>query len=128
MRVKVAVAKVPAGDWRSELKAWAEACVNGYLDSMRVHDVIFYSSRPGNRDGLVKNIVVDHLAALIEAGAQAGAWKIGDPRVSAVFLFNGLHGVVDAAQLKKSAVRRNTALSEVNRLFLAALGLTANDN
>jgi hypothetical protein len=58
------------------------------------------------RDGLVDNIVIDHLAALLEAGVNAKAWSLDDAHFTAVFLFSGLHAVVDDAYINEKRVNR----------------------
>ncbi len=43
------------------------------------------------------NAVVDQLAALLEAGTDAGAFSLADPKLTAIMMFNALHGAADAA-------------------------------
>jgi AcrR family transcriptional regulator len=122
-RIKTEVAGQPASDWRGKLEIWAKACVAGYLDSIQLHDILFYSSRPRTRKGLVDNIVIDHLAALLKAGLDAGAWSIDDPHFTAVFLFSGLHAVVDHAYSKEKRVNRTRLSQRLQRLCSRAVGL-----
>ena len=122
-KIKSAVAEKPEDDWQGKLAAWARAGVAGYLDSMRLHDILFYGSRPPTREGLVDNIVIDHLFELLQAGARAGAWSIDDPRFSAVFLFSGLHAVVDDAHTKEKRVNRNRLAKRLERVCFRAVGL-----
>jgi AcrR family transcriptional regulator len=120
--IKTAVAAKPAEDWKGKLETWAAACVGGYLDSIRLHDILFYGSRPHTREGMVDNIVVDHLADLLQAGIDCGAWSIEDPRLTAVFLFSGLHGVVDDAYSKEKRVNRIRLTERLQRLCSRAVG------
>jgi AcrR family transcriptional regulator len=115
-KIKAAVAKQPADNWTGKLETWANACMAGYLDSIRLHDILFYGSRPRKREGLIDNIVIDHLAALLEAGMDAKAWSLDDPHVTAVFLFNGLHAVVDDAYIKEKRVNRTRLSDRLQRL------------
>ncbi len=121
-KIEAAVAERPPRDWRGKLAAWAAAGVDSYLDSIRLHDILFYSAPP-TREGLVDNIVIDHLAGLLEAGAEAGAWSIDDPRFTAVFLFSGLHAVVDDAYAKGRRIDRNRLAKKLERLWFRAMGL-----
>jgi AcrR family transcriptional regulator len=94
--IEAAIAKRPVGDWKGKLTAWAKGGVSGYLDSTRLHDMLFYSSPPPNHAGLVDNVVIDHLCEMLEAGTDAQAWTVEDPRFTAIFLFSGLHGILEA--------------------------------
>jgi AcrR family transcriptional regulator len=122
-RIKAAIDEKAADDWKSKLATWAAAGVATYLDSIRLHDILFYSSRPPTREGLVDNIVIDHLAELFRAGADAGAWSVDDPRFTAVFLFSGLHAVVDDAYTKEKRVNRGRLAQRLERLCFRAVGL-----
>jgi AcrR family transcriptional regulator len=44
-RIEKAVSAVPEQDWDAKLSNWARACVEGYLDSVRAHDALFYGNR-----------------------------------------------------------------------------------
>jgi AcrR family transcriptional regulator len=124
-KIKTAVAKEPAGHWRGKLQTWAKACVTGYLDSIRLHDILFFGSRPRTREGLTDNIVIDHLTALLEAGIDACAWSLDDPHFTAVFLFNGLHAVVDDAYSKEKRVNRTRLSHRAEQLSSRSVGLSA---
>ncbi len=121
--IKAAIAAKPAEDWKGKLATWARAGVAGYLDSIRLHDVVFAGShRPPTRKGLVDNIIIDHLCGLLHAGAAAGAWTIDDPRSTAVFLFSGLHGLVDDACIQEKRVKRSRLSQRLQQLSLRAVG------
>jgi AcrR family transcriptional regulator len=121
--VQAAVAAAPGGDWRRKLSNWAQAGVAYYLDSIRLHDALFYGSRPASREGLVDNVVIDHLAGLLQMGVDAGAWSLDDARSTAVFLFSGLHAVVDDAYSKEKRVNRGRLNERAQRLCFRAVGL-----
>jgi AcrR family transcriptional regulator len=124
--IKAAIAAKPNQDWKGKLATWARASVAGYLDSIRLHDVVFAGShRPPTRKGLVDNIIIDHLRELLQSGAAAGAWAIDDPRSTAVFLFSGLHGLVDDASNKQKRVHRSRLARRLEQLSLRAVGLPA---
>lgn len=123
--IKSAIDARPADDWEGKLETWGRSAVAGYLDSIRLHDIIFHESRPPTRGGLVQNIVIDHLVGLLQAGMDAGAWSISDARFTAVFLFSGLHGVVDDAHAKEKRVNRNRLAHRLQQLCLRAVGLSS---
>ena len=121
--IKAAIAAKPEDDWRKKLATWANACFTGYLDSIRLHDIVFYGSRPRTREGLVDNAVINHLSDLLQAGMEARAWSVEDPRFTAVFLFSGLHAVVDDAYSKEKRVNRTRLRQRAERLFLRGVGI-----
>jgi AcrR family transcriptional regulator len=119
--IKTALAQVPAADWKAKLNAWTSACLDGYLDSIELHDVLFYGFGPPTREGLVKNIVIDHLAGLLREGAEAGAWRIEDAQCAAVFVFSGLHAVVDDAYLREKKIHRARLTQQAQELSLRSV-------
>lgn len=124
-KIKATVAGKKKEDWKGKLATWAVACVTGYLDAIRLHDILFYGARPPTREGLVVNIVIDHLAELLQAGVDEGAWSVDDPRFTAVFIFSGLHGVVDDAYIKEKKVNRSRLAQRLERICFRAVGLPA---
>ena len=124
--VKAAVALKPADDWKGKLAAWAVATVSGYLDSIRLHDILFYGSRPPTREGLVDNVTIDFLCDLLQAGSRAHAWSVEDSRFVAVFLFSALHGVVDDAHIKEKRVNRARLVDRLQQLCFRAVSLPSN--
>jgi AcrR family transcriptional regulator len=122
--IRAAIAKRAEGDWKGKLATWARAGVTSYFDSIRLHDIVFYGrSHPPAREGLVNNIVIDDLVELLQAGAKAGAWTIDDARITAVFLFNGLHGVVDK-YAKEKRINRSQLTRRLEQLCFRAVGLS----
>jgi AcrR family transcriptional regulator len=126
-RITRALAKLRPDDWEGRLAGWAKACVSGYLDVIRVHDMLFHEARPPTRQGLVDNIVIDHLGGLLAAGHAAKAWTIDDPRLTAVFVFSGVHGMVDDAVFaaKGKPVARNALIAKVMEACFRAVGLAS---
>jgi AcrR family transcriptional regulator len=124
-RIKTALAAAPEADWTGKLATWIEACVTFYLDSIQLHDMLFHESRAPTREGLVDNVIIDHLTLLLTAGAAAGAWSIDDPRFTAVFLFSGMHGVVDDAYLKEKRIVKGRLISRLQQICFAAVGLSS---
>jgi AcrR family transcriptional regulator len=95
--IKATISARSEPDWAGKLAAWAEASVVFYLDFIKLHDMLFHEARAPTRQGLVDNLIIDHLAWLLNAGASQGAWSIDDARFTAIFLFSGMHGIVDDA-------------------------------
>jgi AcrR family transcriptional regulator len=122
--ITAAIARKPEADWTTKLATWAQASVTFYLDTIRLHDMLFYESRSPTRQGLVDNVVIDHLSLLLEAGAGAGAWSIDDARFTAVFLFSGMHAVVDDAYLRERRIVRGRLIRRMQRICHRAVGLS----
>ena len=121
--IKEAVAQIAATDFRQQLGTWARACVRGYLASIRLHNIVFYGSQSSSREDLTGNIIVDHLCGLLQRGVEAGAWSIDNPRVTAVFLYSGLHGVVDDAYTQEKQINQKRVADRLERLCYRAVGL-----
>jgi AcrR family transcriptional regulator len=125
--VTTALAAKSEQDWAGRLAAWAEASVTFYLDSITLHDMLFHEARAPTREGLVDNLVIDHLTSLLSAGADAGAWSIDEPRFTAVFLFSGMHGIVDDAYLNEKRIVRSRLIKRLQRVCFRTAGLHSDD-
>jgi AcrR family transcriptional regulator len=123
-RIKAAISARPEQDWAGKLAAWAEASVAFYLDSIELHDMLFHEARAPTREGLV----IDHLAWLLKAGAAAAAWSLDDARFAAVFLFSGMHGIVDDAYLKEKRIAKGRLVKRLQSACFSTVGLHSNDS
>jgi len=123
IRIKTAVGRQADRDWRGKLAASVAASVAFYLDSIQLHDVLFYEGRSPTREGLVDNVVIDYLEEILRGGAAEQAWVVDDARSAAVFVFSGIHAVVDDAYSKEKRVNRNRLVQRLERLCNAVVGL-----
>jgi len=57
--------------------------------------------------------VTDQLEELLLAGVAAGAWQVPAARAAAVFLFGGVHAVVDEAVSRARRVQRPRLLKRI---------------
>src|ERR1700733_9358855 len=103
--LRAAIDKCPAGDWQARLRAWVFAAVDGYLNRMALHEVVFHEFRPDDPHASNRNSTVDQLAEFLAEGTQAGAWSIEDPRLHAIMLFHSLHGAAQAKVNRKRLAR-----------------------
>ena len=124
-RIKAAISARSEQDWAGKLAAWAEASVAFYLDSIELHDMLFHEARTPTREGLTDNLVIDHLTWLLKAGTDAGAWSIDDARFTAVFLFSGMHGIVDDAYVKEKRIARGRLIKRLQRICFRSAGFRA---
>ena len=127
-RIKAAISARSEQDWAGKLAAWAEASVAFYLDSIELHDMLFHEARAPNREGLVDNPIIDHLAWLLKAGAAAAAWSLDDARFAAVFLFSGMHGIVDDAYLREKRIAKGRLVKRLQSACFRTVGLHSNDS
>jgi AcrR family transcriptional regulator len=127
--VETAASQAAPDDWRGRVEAWVHAAVEGYLDALHLHDIVFYESpsHPHSRAQHSDNKLVAHLSALVAGGVAAGVWRVDDPRATAVFLFHGFHGVVDDTLVRERRVNRTKLLRRIADLFHAALGSSRPD-
>lgn len=83
------------GDWSARLRAWVCAAVDGYLDQVALHDMLFHDVRSHDRHAWQDSPAVEQLVALLEAGVAARVWVAPDPRLTAVIFCTALHSAVD---------------------------------
>lgn len=120
--VRGAIAKRPKKDWRGKVSAWVRASTVSLLDEGELVNMLFHV-HPIPPDTGWDEIVVEPLLHLLEAGAQQGAWELSDSRFTAVFLYSGLHGVVDDVLISKRRANRTQLLREVEAICMTALKL-----
>jgi AcrR family transcriptional regulator len=121
--IDAAVSQRASEDWRGKLEAWAGASIDGYLDALPLHDIVFHEFHPHSREKHSDNILIAHLSELLEAGKAAGAWRVEDSRFTAVFLFHGFHGIVDDALVAEKRVNRGRLARKLASVFFRAVGL-----
>lgn len=126
--IKAALAATSERDWAGKLKAWAAASVTFYLEFIALHDMLFHEARAPTREGLIDNLIIDHLTWLLNAGSEAGAWSIDDARFTAIFLFSGMHGIVDDAYVKEKRIARGRLIRRLQRICFRSAGLQSDDN
>ena len=121
--IEAAVSQCAKQDWRGKLEVWASASIDGYLDVLPLHDIVFHEFHPHTREEHSDNVLVDHLGALLDGGTAAGAWRVEDSRFTAVFLFHGFHGIVDDALVKEKRPNRVRLARKLAGVFFQAAGL-----
>ncbi|MGB3435956.1 TetR/AcrR family transcriptional regulator [Achromobacter sp.] len=111
-------------DGVARLRAWTRAGVQVYFDGYELHDVVFHDAQHPDRGVAEKNAALEQLEAILEAGARAGCWKLDDVALTAIVLYHGMHGAVDAsiAQGRHDAQALSGPLAA---MFLRTLGARA---
>ena len=118
-RLEAALSQCEPDDWNGKLAAWAAAGVSAYLDSVPLHNLVFHEFET---DGSHPDIVLEYLTLMLQSGAADGPWSVEDPRLTAVYLFHGLHGVVEEAIAGKEPVKRMQLIGRVQRLCFRLVG------
>ena len=96
-RLQEAMDRHRADNHRARLRAWVATGLETYLDNVALHDVVFHEYRPEDRRMRNDNAVITQLVGLLQRGDAAGVWDVEDATLTAVILFNALHGVADDA-------------------------------
>lgn len=120
-RLEVAMEKCGPERWRARLQAWLRTLIEGYLDNVRLHDVIFHETQPYDRQAMSNNLAIDQLTTLIAEGASAGAWVAEEPRATAVMFFHALHGGIDAAIAGGKKINRPKLIRQITTFVERAL-------
>ncbi|HWK49709.1 MAG TPA: TetR/AcrR family transcriptional regulator [Steroidobacter sp.] len=120
-RLEIAMDRCGPDRWRPKLQAWVRTVIEGYLEQVRLHDVIFHETQPYDRHSMSNNPVIDQFTALLSDGAQAGAWIAEEPRSTAIMFFHALHGGVDAAIADSKKVNRARLIRRITTFVERAL-------
>ena len=122
-RLDTAMARCGPDRWRSKLQTWVKTIIEGYLDQVALHDVIFHEIEHYDRKAMSDNPAVDQLTTLLTEGARHGAWKAEQPRSTAIMLFHAFHGGVDAAIAENSKVNRARLIRTLTTFVERALAV-----
>lgn len=122
-RLQEAMDRHRPDNYHARLKAWVETGLETYLDNVALHDVVFHEYRPEDRRMRNDNAVITQLVALLRQGDGAGFWDVEDPALTAVILFNALHGVADdsVAMGQTSAAERKRRARALTKFLEQAL-------
>lgn len=105
--------------WGARLDAWIATVAAEYLASYALHDAIFHDAEVCQRCVMSEEAVVQGLATLLADGRDAGVWLLDDPVTVAVFIFHGLHGLVDEVIAQESDTAEiSRSLSRMVRAML----------
>jgi AcrR family transcriptional regulator len=124
-RLQNALSTSEAEDLSDRLDAWIAAAVNGYLDQVALHDLVFHEFRPSHRRLKHDNPVILQVSAFLSEGVRQGAWMVEDAHLTAVMLFHSVHGAVDESIVAPRPVDRGAVIRSVRLFCRRALGLGA---
>ncbi len=122
-----AVEKLHPADWLGRLETWLVAGIRDYLDNPQQHDTLFHLVQHGATPSLERAVHdsdvhgpvyghVDTLAAMLAAGADAGAFRLIDPEATAVLLYGAMHHAADYLHHAGDDGVTERVLSEIRRL------------
>lgn len=94
-RVEQAVGSCAEDDWAGRLRTWIRANVETYVDTYRIHDIVYTNHHHHDRSNQDKNAILEQLLGIIEGGISAGLWAPAQPRVVALLIYSGVHGATD---------------------------------
>lgn len=100
-----AVAQCAADDWVGQFKVWIASNIQTYLETYPVHDIVF-GVHHHERKNSEKNMMLEQLLQILLGGQKAGIWSLEQPRLTALLVYCGVHGVADEAiahQLESTA-------------------------
>jgi AcrR family transcriptional regulator len=120
-RLEAAMERCGPNRWRPRLQVWIKTVIEGYLDQVALHDVIFHEMQPYDRHAMSNNPVIDQLTELLREGAKAGAWTSEAPRSTAIMFFHALHGGVDSAIADTPKVNRARLIRTITTFIERAL-------
>jgi len=123
LRTEQTVQSRDAKDWRAKLATWVMAVIEGYLDSLPLHDVVFHQASPHSWHDTSTDLLIDHFRAVLEAGARDSAWDIEEARFTAVVLFSGLHAIVDNVLDSGVAIDRHRLGTQLQNICFRAVKL-----
>lgn len=109
--------------WAARLDAWATTCVEGYLDEIALHDLVFEPYTAVTREMKANNLVIVRLTKLLEDGVRANAWTLEQPTLTAAMLFYAMHGAVDINLAAAKPLDRSELTKTVRIFYRNALQL-----
>ena len=96
-RLEEEVDKCASGDWLARLRTWIHTNVIAYVETYRTHDIVYTNHHHHNRSNQEKNAILEQLQGILQGGNEAGTWRFDQPRITALIIYAGVHGVTDDA-------------------------------
>ncbi|WP_404939475.1 TetR/AcrR family transcriptional regulator [Pseudomonas sp. JDS08PS003] len=94
-RLEEAVNACPEDDWVAKVSSWIGTSVQAYLDTYRLHDIVYPNHHHHDRGNPQKNAILAQLQGILEGGQHAGCWSLAQPGVIASLIYAGVHGATD---------------------------------
>ncbi|MGC5700875.1 TetR/AcrR family transcriptional regulator [Pseudomonas sp. NFXW11] len=94
-RLEQALDACAEDDWVGRISSWIRTSVQAYLDSYRLHDIVYPSHHHHDRGNPEKSAILEQLLGILEGGQHAGSWQLAQPGVMASLIYAGVHGATD---------------------------------
>lgn len=120
-RIDAAMAACPPGDGVARLRAWTRAGVQAYCDGYALHDVVFHDTHYRTHGAAERAAVLAQAEAMLQAGADAGCWRLDSPALTAIVLYHGMHGAVDDS-IARGGGDVEALAARLSSLFLKLVG------
>ena len=96
-KIQHAIDANPTTDSIARLRAWCDAGIAAYFDSMAIHDALYHDHHHPTRSNRDRDAVIEQTLTVLNDGIACGAWKLANPRLTAILMYHGMHGAVDDA-------------------------------
>lgn len=116
-----AVARRGDRDWHGKFAAWSKAATVGLMSDQELVNMLFHTNL-SPPDG-APNPIVEHLKALLKAGTKDQAWSVDDPDLAALFVFGGMHAIIDDVLLGTRRIGRGKLVETVQNFSFRAIGI-----
>ncbi|WNJ96845.1 TetR/AcrR family transcriptional regulator [Vibrio ruber] len=121
-RIETALTQCQSDDWQSRLHNWFTTAIDGLLDQIILHDMLFQDIHPKQGRSLMsENPVIEQLCSLLQQGDKANAWQVTDAKMMALMMFHAMHGLVDDALARGDINCRSSLVSTLTETFSKAL-------
>lgn len=105
-KIQLAIDECAPDDWLARLRAWCDAGVATYFESMELHDALYHDHHYHTRGNQDRDAVLEQILTILNDGAAAGAWRLENPHLTAILMYHGMHGAVDDVMVNPDADRQ----------------------
>ncbi|MFT0213472.1 TetR/AcrR family transcriptional regulator [Pseudomonas sp. F1_0610] len=121
-RVEQGLAACESDNWNQRLYTWFLTAVSELITQVMLHDVLFHDTKAAEGRQLVSdNPVIEQLVALLEAGQDAQAWQVNNPKALAIMMFHSMHGIADEAIALGNTVDQEALAAVLTHTFSKVL-------
>ncbi|ODQ01578.1 TetR/AcrR family transcriptional regulator [Salinivibrio costicola] len=101
-----------ADDYLGQLCAWVRESIEAYVDTYRLHDIVYTNHHHHNRTNWEKNAILEQLQVILENGTRVGVWQVSEARITSLIIYSGVYGATDDI-IASSEIDRDHFISAV---------------